>query len=56
MVGVAPTVLPLGRLPKAVVSTVDGSATGSYECLIGWLFDQGLAALTAGLAARPSLC
>ena len=27
---IAPKVLPMGRLPKAVVSTMNESATGSY--------------------------
>ena len=45
----------MGRLPKAVVSTMNGSATGSYVCLTGGMVDQGLAGLRLllGLAVRP---
>ena len=32
---IAPKVLPMGRLPKAVVSTMNWSATGSYVFLTG---------------------
>ena len=46
--------LPMGRLPKAVVSTMNGSATGSYVCLTGGLVDQGLAAFTVGVGCAAS--
>ena len=46
---IAPKVLPMGRLPKAVVSTMNESATGSYVCLTGGPVDRGLTAFIVGV-------